>query len=161
MPNCEWLRKTVGVVAAKDLPDAPSEEEFRLGLRNGLMLCNALNKVHPGAVPKVVVNPGDSVILPDGAALSAYQYFENVRNYLVAGQDLGLPVFEASDLEQVLKHSLRTTRAGMEFMQMKYYEEFSNLGQHLYSLAHAASNYSKVLMENRKLYNQVQDLRVA
>jgi len=47
------------------------------------------------------LNPGDSVILPDGAALSAYQYFENVRNFLVAGQELGLPVFEASDLEQV------------------------------------------------------------
>ncbi|ONK63285.1 uncharacterized protein A4U43_C07F13390 [Asparagus officinalis] len=349
-----WLRKTVGAVAAKDLPDAPSEEEFRLGLRNGLILCNALNKVHPGAVPKVVVNPGDSVILPDGAALSAYQYFENVRNYLVAGQDLGLPVFEggkssrivasvlalksysewkqmgghgawkyggnlkpanpgkvfmrknsdpftnslsrtssingkdlngelsprsdemdnsrplnmlvhavlsdkkpeevphlvesmlsrvmeeferrvASQNELVkmtlkglkdenkcftklkvsvdsapvscekkleaeenkfirskkesfvnskeeeaskdklrkqhlvldqqqrnieeLKHSLRTTRAGMEFMQMKYYEEFNNLGQHLYRLAHAASNYNRVLMENRKLYNQVQDLK--
>lgn len=48
-----WLRKTVGVVVSKDLPDAPSEEEFRLGLRNGLILCSALNKVHPGAVPKV------------------------------------------------------------------------------------------------------------
>lgn len=48
-----WLRKIVGVVISKDLPDAPSEEEFRLGLRNGLILCNALNKVHPGAVPKV------------------------------------------------------------------------------------------------------------
>lgn len=41
------------MVSAKDLPEAPSEEEFRLGLRNGLILCNALNKVHPGAVPKV------------------------------------------------------------------------------------------------------------
>lgn len=50
-----WLRKAVGVVAAKDLPDEPSEEEFRLGLRNGLILCNALNKIHPGAVPKVSV----------------------------------------------------------------------------------------------------------
>ncbi|ONK81112.1 uncharacterized protein A4U43_C01F25440 [Asparagus officinalis] len=30
---------------------------------------------------------------------------------------------------QELKHSLRTTRAGMEFMQMKYYEEFSDLGK--------------------------------
>lgn len=41
------------MVGAKDLPEEPSEEEFRLGLRNGLILCNALNKVHPGAVPKV------------------------------------------------------------------------------------------------------------
>lgn len=43
----------VGVVAAKDLPAEPSEEEFRLGLRSGIILCNVLNKVQPGAVPKV------------------------------------------------------------------------------------------------------------
>ncbi len=36
----------------------------------------------------------------DGAQ-SAYQYFENVRNFLVALEDMGLPSFEASDLEQV------------------------------------------------------------
>lgn len=43
----------VGVVGAKDLPAEPSEEEFRLGLRSGLILCNVLNKVQNGAVPKV------------------------------------------------------------------------------------------------------------
>lgn len=36
----------------------------------------------------------------DGAQ-SAYQYFENVRNFLVAVEEMGLPSFEASDLEQV------------------------------------------------------------
>lgn len=50
-----WLRKTVGVVCAKDLPEEPSEEEFQLGLRNGIILCNALNKVQPGAIPKVTL----------------------------------------------------------------------------------------------------------
>lgn len=43
----------------------------------------------------------DSVLQADGAALSAFQYFENVRNFLVAAQEIGLPCFEASDLEQV------------------------------------------------------------
>lgn len=43
----------------------------------------------------------DSVVTPDGAALSAFQYFENVRNFLVALEEMGLPSFEASDLEQV------------------------------------------------------------
>lgn len=95
-----WLRKTVGVVGSKDLPAEPSEEEFRLALRSGIILCNALNKVQPGAVPKVVEAPSDSVIIPDGAALSAYQYFENVRNFLVVVKEMGLPTFEASDLEQ-------------------------------------------------------------
>ncbi|XP_042390531.1 kinesin-like protein KIN-14F [Zingiber officinale] len=96
----EWLRMVLGVVAAKGLPNEPSEEELRLGLRNGIILCNALNKVQPGAVPKVVANPGDTIQQPDGAALSAYQYFENVRNFLVSAQEMGLPTFEASDLEQ-------------------------------------------------------------
>lgn len=50
-----WLRKTVGVVAAKDLPAEPSEEDFRLGLRSGIVLCNVLNKIQPGAVQKVGV----------------------------------------------------------------------------------------------------------
>ncbi|XP_068657823.1 kinesin-like protein KIN-14F [Aristolochia californica] len=95
-----WLRKTVGVVGAKDLPAEPSEEEFRVGLRNGIVLCNVLNKVQPGAVPKVVEAPTDSVVSPDGAALSAFQYFENVRNFLVAAEEMGLPTFEASDLNQ-------------------------------------------------------------
>ncbi|KAG7969322.1 hypothetical protein I3843_07G025800 [Carya illinoinensis] len=95
-----WLRKTAGVVGIKDFPAQPSEEEFRLGLRSGIVLCNALNKVQPGAVSKVVEGPCDSVVTPDGAALSAYQYFENVRNFLVSVEELGLPTFEASDLEQ-------------------------------------------------------------
>ncbi|KAA8536783.1 hypothetical protein F0562_029261 [Nyssa sinensis] len=100
-----WLRKTVGVVGGKDLPAEPSEEEFRLGLRSGIILCNVLNKVQPGAVAKVVEAPGDSIIIPDGAALSAFQYFENIRNFLVAVEERGLPTFEASDLEQGGKSS--------------------------------------------------------
>ncbi|CAK7348358.1 unnamed protein product [Dovyalis caffra] len=350
-----WLRKMVGVVAAKDLPAEPSEEEFRLGLRSGIILCNVLNKVQPGAVPKVVESPCDAALIPDGAALSAFQYFENVRNFLVAVQEMGIPNFEASDLEQggksarvvntvlalksysewkqtggngiwkfggnvkpsvsaksfvrknsepfmnslsrnlsmneksfntlsgdldfsnkmsgsgslsmlvrsvlldkkpeevpmlvesvlskvveefenriasqydmvkaaskeivipqgnkfllkstcdkrtedknvrvikkdeyfhknqiaeeelknktqkqkmifdqqqgdiqELKNTLRTTKAGMQFMQTKFHEEFNSLGMHIHGLAHAASGYHKVLEENRKLYNQVQDLK--
>ncbi|XP_039684046.1 kinesin-like protein KIN-14I isoform X2 [Medicago truncatula] len=324
-----WLRKMVGVVAAKDLPAEPSEEEFRLGLRSGIILCNVINKFQSGAVPKVVESPVDSALIPDGAPLSAYQYFENVRNFLVAVQEIGLPTFEASDLEQggkssrivncvlalksygewkqngangvwkfggnlkptisakslvrknsepftnslsrtssinektlatlnsdvesnkmssshslsmlvrsilsdknqdeipmlvesvlnkvveefehriasqgeqvenkihmvakkedhieknrvaaeelqsqhlkqqmlfdqqqrdiqELKLTLHTTKAGMQFMQMKFRDEFTNLGTHIRGLAHAASGYHRVLEENRKLYNEVQDLK--
>ncbi|KAI4301454.1 hypothetical protein L6164_034732 [Bauhinia variegata] len=346
-----WLRKMVGVVAAKDLPAEPTEEEFRLGLRSGIILCNVINKVQPGAVPKVVESPVDSALIPDGAPLTAFQYFENVRNFLVAAQEIGLPTFEASDLEQggksarivnsvlalksycewkqsgangvwkfggnlkpatsgksfvrknsepftnslsrtssinekslnactsdvepnkmsgshslsmlvramlsdkkpeevpmlvesvlnkvveefehriatqgeqtrttsrnfvvsqgngsvsksalvdkkaenkiptvtkkeenvhkrrfldeellkqqmlfdqqqrdiqELKHTIQTTKAGMQFMQMKFHEDFHNLGKHVHDLAHAASGYHRVLEENRKLYNQVQDLK--
>lgn len=50
-----WLRKKVGVVGGKDLPAEPSEEDFRLGLRSGIILCNVINKVNPGAVAKVPI----------------------------------------------------------------------------------------------------------
>ncbi|CAI8584303.1 unnamed protein product [Vicia faba] len=100
-----WLRKIIGVVAAKDLPAEPSEQEFRLVLRSGIILCNAINKVQSGAVPKVVESPVDSALIPNGAPLSAYQYFENVRNFMVAVQEIGLPTFEPSDLEQGGKSS--------------------------------------------------------
>lgn len=45
--------------------------------------------------------PVDTVIIPDGAALSTFQYFENVRNFLVAVEELGIPKFEVCDLEKV------------------------------------------------------------
>ncbi|KAJ8899052.1 hypothetical protein K2173_010205 [Erythroxylum novogranatense] len=119
-----WLRKMVGVVAAKDLPAEPSEDEFRLGLRSGIILCNALNKVQPGAVPKVVESPCDAALIPDGAALSAFQYFENVRNFLVAVQEMGIPTFEASDLEQGGK----STRVVNSVLALKSYSEWKHSG---------------------------------
>lgn len=51
-----WLRKKIGVVGGKDLPAEPSELEFRIGLRSGIILCNVLNKLQPGAVPKVKIH---------------------------------------------------------------------------------------------------------
>lgn len=55
----------------------------------------------------MVESPCDSALVLDGAALSAFQYFENVRNFLVAVQEMGIPTFEASDLEQVCQDSQR------------------------------------------------------
>ncbi|GFZ04542.1 P-loop nucleoside triphosphate hydrolases superfamily protein with CH (Calponin Homology) domain-containing protein [Actinidia rufa] len=116
-----WLRKMVGVVGAKDLPAEPSEEEFRLGLRSGMILCNVLNKIQPGAVPK---RARILLFLPDGAALSAYQYFENVRNFLVAVQEMGLPTFEASDLEQGGK----SARVVNSVLALKSYSDWKQTG---------------------------------
>ncbi|KAL0375797.1 UNVERIFIED_CONTAM: Kinesin-like protein KIN-14I [Sesamum calycinum] len=90
-----WLRKMVGVVAGKDLPAEPSEEHFRVGLRSGTIFCNVLNKVHPGAVAKVVEAPSDTVIIPN----------ENLRTFLAAIEEMGIPTFEVSDLEQGGKSS--------------------------------------------------------
>ena len=56
--RCEaarWLRQ-MEPAAAESLPERPSEEEFCVALRNGLVLCKVLNRVNPGAVPKVRVN---------------------------------------------------------------------------------------------------------
>ncbi|TYI14726.1 hypothetical protein ES332_A08G140200v1 [Gossypium tomentosum] len=60
---------------------------------------------------------------------------------------------------QVLKHTIDATKADMQHMQTKFHEEFNNLGMNIHGLAHAASGYHRVLEENRKLYNQVQDLK--
>lgn len=49
----EWLNKMVEVAEGKNFPTHPTEEEFRVGLRSGIVLCNILNKIQPGAVPKV------------------------------------------------------------------------------------------------------------
>lgn len=86
--------------ASEALPKEPSEEEFCLALRNGLVLCNVLNKVNPGAILKVVENPVIAVQSTEAAAQSAIQYFENMRNFLVAVGDMQLLTFEASDLEK-------------------------------------------------------------
>ncbi|XP_073009938.1 kinesin-like protein KIN-14F isoform X1 [Typha latifolia] len=95
----KWLR-AMDQVAEETLPEEPSEEEFRLALRNGLTLCNILNKVNPGAIPKVVESPPIAIQLTDGAAQSAIQYFENMRNFLVAVGEMKLLTFESSDLEK-------------------------------------------------------------
>nr|AAK92458.3 kinesin-like protein heavy chain [Arabidopsis thaliana] len=87
--------------AMETLPEKPSEDEFSLALRNGLILCNVLNKVNPGSVLKVVENPITPAIqYADGAAQSAIQYFENMRNFLKAVEDMQLLTFGASDLEK-------------------------------------------------------------
>ncbi|GMJ02890.1 kinesin-like protein 1, ARABIDOPSIS KINESIN-LIKE PROTEIN 1 [Hibiscus trionum] len=95
----QWLRE-MGQGASESLPKEPTEEEFCLALRNGLILCNVLNKVNPGAVPKIVENPIIPEHSTEGAAQSAIQYFENMRNFLVAVKDMQLLTFEASDVEK-------------------------------------------------------------
>uniref|UniRef100_A0A7N0U7X8 Uncharacterized protein n=1 Tax=Kalanchoe fedtschenkoi TaxID=63787 RepID=A0A7N0U7X8_KALFE len=122
----EWLRRIAGALGGKDLPDEPTEEEFRIGLRSGIILCNALNRVQPGAVPKVVEGPYDSNAGSDRAALCAYQYFENVRNFLLAIEEIGLPTFEASDLEQGGKSS----RLVDCVLALKAYSDWKQSGSH-------------------------------
>ncbi|KAI7997828.1 Kinesin-like protein KIN-14L [Camellia lanceoleosa] len=94
----QWLGSLVGPLG---ISTQPSEREFISCLGNGLVLCNAINKIQPGSIPKVVESNAPSQFLTwDSQPLPAYQYFENVRNFLVAVEELKLPTFEASDLER-------------------------------------------------------------
>ncbi|KAK1366442.1 hypothetical protein POM88_042003 [Heracleum sosnowskyi] len=77
-----WLRNMVG---ARDFPAEPSEEEFRLALRDGLILCNLLNKIVIGTVPKVV---------------EAQNVYTQIAFFLVSVEDMRLPTFDLSDLEE-------------------------------------------------------------
>ncbi|CAO2161764.1 unnamed protein product [Urochloa humidicola] len=87
-----WLQTMVGSFG---LSPCPSDQEFVASLRNGIVLCKAINKLQPGAVPKVITNaPCES------QPLTAFQYFENILNFLVAVHNLNLPSFEASDLDK-------------------------------------------------------------
>ncbi|KAL2320731.1 hypothetical protein Fmac_029700 [Flemingia macrophylla] len=113
----QWLESQVGPLG---ISSQPTERELISCLRNGRILCNAINKIHPGAVAKVLhYNPlsdlcsymltnfmvvenqvASESLAWDSQPLPAYQYFENVRNFLVAMEELKLPAFEASDLER-------------------------------------------------------------
>ncbi|KAF8107986.1 hypothetical protein N665_0115s0001, partial [Sinapis alba] len=120
-----WIRHTLGVVGGRDLPADPSEDDFRIALRSGILLCNVLNKVKPGAVPKVVEAPNDPLVNQDGAAaLSAFQYFENLRNFLVVVEEMGIPTFEVSDFEKGGK----STRIVECVLALKSYREWKQSG---------------------------------
>ncbi|XP_047261252.1 kinesin-like protein KIN-14A [Capsicum annuum] len=89
-----WLECFVGPFG---ISSQPSEREFVSCLRSGFVLCNLINKVQPGSVPKVVeIHTPSQSIMWDSQPLPAYQYFENIRNFLVAAEDLKLPAFEGS-----------------------------------------------------------------
>nr|XP_019707218.1 kinesin-like protein KIN-14A [Elaeis guineensis] len=115
-----WLETMAGPLG---LPPQHSEQEFVSCLRNGLILCNTINKIHPGAVPKVVSNPSIGTsweIQP----LPAYQYFENVRNFLVAVEELKLPSFEASDLERDILDAGSVAKIVDCILALKFYHEW-------------------------------------
>jgi kinesin family protein C2/C3 len=107
---------------------------------------------------------------------------EIVNNNMEASQDSNVEELENQDYElyaiskektekqqliierqqthtEELKHDLKAVKAGLSLLQMKYQQEFTSLGKHLHGLTYAATGYQRVLEENRKLYNQVQDLK--
>ncbi|XP_010269743.1 PREDICTED: kinesin-like protein KIN-14G isoform X2 [Nelumbo nucifera] len=120
----EWLESLVGPLG---IPSQPSERDFVSCLRNGLILCNAINKIQPGAVPKVVESHSQSPTL-EAQPLPAYQHFENVRNFLVAVNELKLPTFEASDLERDNLEVGSAAKVVDCILALKIYQEWKNVG---------------------------------
>ncbi|XVE95920.1 hypothetical protein REPUB_Repub02eG0176700 [Reevesia pubescens] len=116
-----WLETLVGPLG---ISSQPSEKEFISFLRNGLILCNVINKIHPGAVPKVVESNSNAQSLTrEFQPPRAYQYFENVRNFLVAIEELKLPAFEACDLERDNLEAGSTAKVVDCILALKSYHE--------------------------------------
>jgi len=111
-----WIQSMVG--SNLDIPCEPSEEELRLCLKNGIILCNLLKKVKPGAVSKIVANH---------SSLSAYQYFENINNFLAAIKEMKLPTFQASQLEQEISQLGSITKIVDCILALKAYYEWKQL----------------------------------
>ncbi|GAB2292854.1 hypothetical protein Dimus_027088 [Dionaea muscipula] len=60
---------------------------------------------------------------------------------------------------QELRHSLESIKLELLQTQRSYLEELDRFGKKLKGLAEAAQKYHAVLDENRKLYNELQDLK--
>ncbi|XP_062231921.1 kinesin-like protein KIN-14K [Phragmites australis] len=58
-----------------------------------------------------------------------------------------------------IRLSSRSIKNDMYTLQLKWRDEMSNLGSGLKCLVDAAENYHKVLAENQKLFNEVQELK--
>ena len=108
------------MVGSLDILCEPYEDNFCLCLRNGIILCNLLNKVHLGGVSKVVANN-----------VSAYQYFENVNNFLAYVEEMKLTTFEASRLEQERLQSSSTTKIVDCILALKACYEWKQYGSPL------------------------------
>ncbi|KAL9237958.1 hypothetical protein vseg_012446 [Gypsophila vaccaria] len=120
----EWLESVVGPLG---IPTEPTETDFLSCLRNGIILCKVINKVQPGIISKVVENHvavESESTSKDSRPLSAYQYFENVRNFLVAVQELKLPAFEASDLQRESFQAGSAARIADCILALKSYHQW-------------------------------------
>ncbi|PHT80601.1 Kinesin-4 [Capsicum annuum] len=116
-----WLEFLVGPLG---ISSQPSEREFVSCLRSGFVLCNLINKVQPGSVPKVVeIHTPSQSTMWDSQPLPAYQYFENIQNFLVAAEDLKLPAFEAS----IFERAGSSTKVVDCILELKAYHEWKQM----------------------------------
>ncbi|PHU11499.1 Kinesin-4 [Capsicum chinense] len=120
-----WLECFVGPLG---ISSQPSEREFVSCLRNGFVLCNLINNVQPGSVPKVVeIHTPSQSTMWDSQPLPAYQYFENIQNFLVAAEDLKLPAFEGSIFERDNIEAGSSTKVVDCILELKAYHEWKQM----------------------------------
>ncbi|KAI9088140.1 hypothetical protein K1719_030117 [Acacia pycnantha] len=87
----KWLNS---LFPSLNLPKNIRDDDLRECLSDGTVLCQILNKLWPGSVN--VVSDGDQ---------SSPSNKENIKRFLAATEGLGLPQFDASELEKgSLKH---------------------------------------------------------
>ncbi|OIT02836.1 kinesin kp1 [Nicotiana attenuata] len=100
----EWINSLLPHLS---LPINASDEELRTYLVDGTILCQLLNKLKPGSIPEI-----------GGSGHSSGLVSENIKRFLAAMDEIGLPRFQASDLEKgsmkLVLECLLTLRA--EFM---------------------------------------------
>ncbi|KAL6494315.1 hypothetical protein OROGR_031115 [Orobanche gracilis] len=77
----EWLN---GILPDLSMPINASDEEVRVFLIDGSILCQILNKLKPGSVTEI---------------RSSQPRIENVQRFLSAMDEMGFPRFQAADLE--------------------------------------------------------------
>ncbi|XVF50579.1 hypothetical protein PTKIN_Ptkin04bG0112900 [Pterospermum kingtungense] len=82
----EWLNSTLPNLS---LHPKASQEDLRASLIDGTVLCKILNRIRPDFVNEEGYPENSSVLQP-----------ENVRRFLAAMDELGIPRFEVSDLEK-------------------------------------------------------------
>ncbi|KAL7114755.1 hypothetical protein ACP275_04G141700 [Erythranthe tilingii] len=84
----EWLN---GILPDLSLPINASDEELRAFLVDGSVLCRLLNKLKPASVPEC----GGG-----GSIRSSQTRQENVQRFLLTMDEMGLPRFQAAELEK-------------------------------------------------------------
>ncbi|KAL4328795.1 hypothetical protein AHAS_Ahas13G0235800 [Arachis hypogaea] len=77
----QWIST---LLPSLNLPINITDDVLRACLRDGIVLCQILNKLRPGSVPVV----------------SEFDHEENLKSFLKAMDALGLPQFSISDLEK-------------------------------------------------------------
>ncbi|KAF3788888.1 hypothetical protein EJ110_NYTH15419 [Nymphaea thermarum] len=97
----EWLN---GMFNSLRIPSDATEEDLRRRLFDGMVLCGIMKKLKSGFILEENVNMEPesprSLDSPRFAVFSAKRRSENVKKFLSALDDLGLPTFDPLDLEQ-------------------------------------------------------------